>query len=250
MKLGTKLPHSSQISNVHPKNRSLITKLNWINLRFRSRNNYEIRALGFQSPMLPSASPPAMSPNWNSSDSDGAFPHVSRWKRSELGAEPEGYNSLCSLPSRPSGTKSSLKMSRFAEELNCRSTAPAIVPAAKNGPSGAKAAHADLGITFKHSITPNYKFLPVYMCLCQIEYLTLWNDLGLGFKTQNLWQIHREERRVDRGSNGNGRYLILSECVSTFSCVVSLIVFLGFDFPSFSFFSLFSLFIFSSGENF
>ncbi|MFS7889552.1 hypothetical protein Hanom_Chr00s000004g01608351 [Helianthus anomalus] len=93
--------------------------------------------------MLPSTRPPATTPSENSSETDdGDFPHDNRLNGSELGTEPANGRF------RSSDWKSSRKISRFAEELNDMSTAPAIVPAARNGASGANATSADLTTSF------------------------------------------------------------------------------------------------------
>jgi hypothetical protein len=114
------------------------------------QTNYRIRARGFQISMVPSTSPPATRPSENCSEADppAALPHERRLKRSELGASPASGNS------RSSDWKSSLKISRLADELKDRSTAPAIVPAATYGASGASATDADLLTPFIHAICP------------------------------------------------------------------------------------------------
>jgi hypothetical protein len=90
-----------------------------------------------------------MRPSENSSDPTGDFPHDNRLNRSEL------IDSPTTGISRSSDWKSSSKISRFADELNDRSTAPAMVPAAMYGASGANAADADLFTPFMHVIAPN-----------------------------------------------------------------------------------------------
>lgn len=104
---------------------------------------YLISIRGFQIPIVPSTRPPATSPSENSSEPDvGDFPQDNRLNGSEMGIAPT-KGSL-----RSSDWKSSWKISRFADELNDMSTAPAIVPAAINGASGAKATDADLFTSF------------------------------------------------------------------------------------------------------
>lgn len=66
-----------------------------------------------------------MSPSENSSETDPSLPHERRLKRSELGQE------ATTGRSESSDWKSSLKISRFADELKERSTAPAMVPDAR-----------------------------------------------------------------------------------------------------------------------
>jgi hypothetical protein len=100
------------------------------------RNTYLIIVQGFQTPMDPSPNPPATKPSENSSDEDG-LDHDSRLNRSGLGTDATHGRSGAS------DWKSSLNSSRFAEELKDRSTAPAIVPAARYGASGAIATSAD-----------------------------------------------------------------------------------------------------------
>nr|GLL34551.1 hypothetical protein Itr_chr09CG01880 [Ipomoea trifida] len=92
--------------------------------------------------MVPSTRPPAMRPRENSSELGRGFPQDKRLNRSELATEP------AKMSSRSSDVKSSSKMSRLAVELNDRSTAPAMVPAARYGASGANAADADLFTAF------------------------------------------------------------------------------------------------------
>lgn len=99
--------------------------------------------------MDPSTRPPAMSPSENSSAAAAADPvllHERRVNRSPLGHSPTTGSS------RSSDWKSSLKISRFADELKERSTAPAMVPAARKGESGEKAARADREALFIHAI--------------------------------------------------------------------------------------------------
>lgn len=93
--------------------------------RIKTTLNYRIRESGFQTSMVPSTRPPAISPRENSSEPDTFLPHERRLKRSELG------DSAMSGRSRSSDWKSSPKISRLAEELKERSTAPAMVPVAK-----------------------------------------------------------------------------------------------------------------------
>lgn len=110
--------------------------------------------------MLPSTRPPAIRPSEYSSESAGPFSHDNRLKRSELGTVPARIN--C----RSSETKSSSNISRFAEELNCRSTAPAIVPAAMYAPSGANAVEADLLTPFMYPAITNTCNLSIRVYLC------------------------------------------------------------------------------------
>lgn len=100
---------------------------------------------GFQTPMVPSPSPPASKPSENSSDEAG-LDHDSRLNRSGLGTDTARGRSGAS------DWKSSLNISRFAEELKDRSTAPDIVPAARYGASGAIATSADRCALLMHAM--------------------------------------------------------------------------------------------------
>lgn len=113
-----------------------LARNNYRNVRFESQeeiyNNrsiaYRMSLSGFQMLMDPSTRPPAMSPRENSSAAAAADPvllHERRLNRSPLGHSPTTGSSLSS------DWKSSLKISRFADELKERSTAPAMVPAAR-----------------------------------------------------------------------------------------------------------------------
>lgn len=96
--------------------------------------------------MLPSPRPPATRPKEYSLDADPGFPQERRLKRSLLGQAPT-TGSTCE-----SERKSILKISRLAEELKERSTAPVMVPAAKYGASRAKATRADRGALLMHGM--------------------------------------------------------------------------------------------------
>lgn len=101
---------------------------------------------GFHKLTVPSPSPPATRPIAYSSEADSALLQERRLKRSALGQEPTTGSSCAS------DWKSSLKISRLEEELKERSTAPAIVPAARNGASGAKATSADRAALLMHAM--------------------------------------------------------------------------------------------------
>lgn len=124
------------------------TQTPWDQFNIYFQINYRIRLSGFQISMVPSTSPPAMRPSENCSEADPAvaLPQERRLKRSELVDSPTRGSS------QSSDWKSSLNISRLADELNDRSTAPAMVPAAMYGESGAKATDADLLIPFMDAI--------------------------------------------------------------------------------------------------
>ena len=103
---------------------------------------------GFQTPMDPSPSPPASKPSEYSSGEAG-LDHDSRLNRSGLGTDTARGRSGAS------DWKSSLNISRFAEELKDRSTAPDIVPAARYGASGAIATSADRCALLMHAMRGN-----------------------------------------------------------------------------------------------
>lgn len=120
--------------------------------------------------MEPSTRPPATRPSENPSDPAGALPQDSRLNRSELAHSPATGNS------RSPDRKLRSKISRLAEELKDRSTAPAMVPAAMYGASGENAAVADLFTPFMHAMVGPDLAWPIDTTQMYVCGYTRWTD--------------------------------------------------------------------------
>lgn len=113
--------------------------------------------------MLPSTSPPAIKPREYSSLLDPGFPQDNRLKRSLLAHSPTTGSS------HSSEWKSNLKISKLADELKDRSTAPAIVPAARWHETGENAADADREAPLMHAMVTDLEdpqFLTIIRPVC------------------------------------------------------------------------------------